>query len=1693
MPENRFAKYGPAPQQSGNRFAKYGPPPGQDEIVGQYANEIVRRNEIYRTIPQEQLADPDRLYALAQLEAQRNGYKPVKPIEKQDRVSSAVMGYTQGGTFGFADEVSGAVDFVGGAGMGLARGEGLGAIESGKKAYSDRVEKDRRVLRQARVDNPVSTLGGELAGGIITYAPAPAGWMGAGARTTSQVAAQAAAKAAKLRTLSQTGVGVLQANRASRAANLGAKAAQLSRPAATLSEGAARFGGRVAESVGKGIGYGAAYGGVYGLGAAEGNLGERMDDAAKGAAYGAVGGAILSPAMQFVVAPIVGKAGYAMFTPLENKALDKVLQRAQRSGTSLTDVRAAFDKWAKTGEVPETLAELMGSNERSLLSAMISVNRETRERAAEVFVGRGREEVNRLEDAFARSFGAGRGDYAKAQSAAIKARVEDPEPFYTAAHFDQTGALKPLDPQKQASLNNVLADEDDIARIVRDAAADLNRMGHKAARDEVRLYGEALQAARRGERVPIPRLSVQAADYIERAINQSYKAAGGGSGEISGSISGWRTLRNNVRAIIDDTGIGEARATAAERIRRGELLDEGLDIMKPSVDVDDVNRIMKGIPDAGIPAASDEGRTAYGIGAARAIANDLRQVADMGGFADATRKVARTPALREKLEAARPKTLTVKGKEDQRTTQTRNNAALDEAIERASNRAQFGVDMVGNSKTAFRQGDIQDAVLDDSMATQIGDSVSDLLMSGVGGASQKLRDKLARFAGNRIGQPSIYRPGMNRAMADILLATDKEIPVQIARLAARAAQRASGKARIRPMVPPQTGGTPPRTPPAGPAAGAASAAPVPPRGTPPGGAAMPAAPVRGAGFIGFQAPAGSGKRPSGFLDDLERGTDRFYDPRLGAEGSNANKAVEMAKNGYSNSEIAEALGQAEGAVRTALSRARALGIDIPKAMNPGGAAATETGSMADVLRLKSKGYTNAQIREATGKSPETIKVMLSKERKRLRDAGEEIPGWLSPEVARSNGLGALKADLGSGVAGAGVGALGPADSNEDRMRNILIGAGVGLAANRIPVRSLEAFEAGARRTVGKTRTAGFQTAMNKNAKSSAVWFDDAGDEIAEFPEMPGLALIIGRDGHVNFTLGGQIAKSEAEKAGSVSDIVSAINLVVPAIRQHAKSPSARSVYSFDGATPEHVNVYRRLLARGIGGDMNVYEATRGGRFYVSKASQDEIEKAFGTVRKVTEQDARPLVLSKKDRVNRLSPWNVSPPERPILTAGFGGGRPLIGRPRGNMPKAKPPNHPKKLLNTRMGSSWREPEAAASASAVAVRAARKIARTRPNLSIGQAVAAPGRMVASGMRAVDRRLRAPEDPRLLQPAIASGQMKLPPSGNVPQTRPAIERMENPRASADVLAGIQRRSERAYGAEKGEGVIPGRTERALDTLKKIEGYMNSVATRLDDLRARSPTDEGLALAIEARKVAAARYMKGMEDLSRLIVGGAPAEQIARVQQDVVALRDAMKAVIDKPKRAPGLPQLERIDAELTRAMQDASAATGIFGPSGRQIRSDNEVADLLTNPARAPDAAKVAKAKPLGSHEIKGQLAVWGGIGAAGAGMYAAGEKEKRERSEDYYAKRDAYDYENKDVPGITGERLAEIQRFLNYVVPGETPLTEDGKMGPATKAAIKRYQEMRGLKANGRRTWQTIEDIEREMSAPEERGARTARAQ
>lgn len=163
-----------------------------------------------------------------------------------------------------------------------------------------------------------------------------------------------------------------------------------------------------------------------------------------------------------------------------------------------------------------------------------------------------------------------------------------------------------------------------------------------------------------------------------------------------------------------------------------------------------------------------------------------------------------------------------------------------------------------------------------------------------------------------------------------------------------------------------------------------------------------------------------GARPRGFKDDLPRGTERFWDDAL---PESQNKAIEMARNGYSNAEIAEEVGWANAETASAILRTlRNQGYDIPKAQM-----GREPEARVDILRLAEKGLRPAQIAKRLGKSANQVQVTLSKARKALAQTGQELPEWLQP---RTN----LRGDRLSGLAGpVGGGVIGSADGSAQGM------------------------------------------------------------------------------------------------------------------------------------------------------------------------------------------------------------------------------------------------------------------------------------------------------------------------------------------------------------------------------------------------------------------------------------------------------------------------------------------------------------------------------------------------------------------------------------------------------------------------------------------------------------------------------------
>ncbi|MEO1660900.1 MAG: hypothetical protein AAFR51_07930 [Pseudomonadota bacterium] len=676
-------------------------------------------------------SDLDR--QLAVLMAADNNW--AAPETRREKSSTSIAdGAVRGATLNFNDELAG---LLGGT-VDAVRG----------RSFSEGYDKTRaaaiRQERESKYSNAEAFLGGEIGGALSTVA-IPA----SGITRSSQTAK-------KVQTAAATGLPI---------------------------KATATATGDVLRTLGTGIAGGGAWGFGAGFGDGDG-LQDRLDKGGEYATIGAVTGGITAPLLRYVAAPLLVGAKRKFFTSSENKALDAILKRAERSGVSLDDVQANFNRWSKRGEVPETLAELMGPNERELLSALITSHKPTREAAEKTLLERGKGEVEWLEDRFAQSFGRSGDDFKAARREADRARAEDPEPFYSSAHFTDDNKLRMLEP---SSLNGLLSEisQSRVAQSSLQKASDYaDAMNNMAVRDELDAAIRLLSAGKRPKQ-----MSVQAADYIERSLNRRLNAARSGQGDAALDIpSGIQSLRDRIRSTIDGSGLGYARAVAAERIRRGELLDEGRSILKPGTDVEDVEAILRGIPEEDIPPASPAGREAYVSGAARAVSDKLRNVPDMRGFADAARSVARTSAMRAKLDAARPKVLTKKGLEHQGSRQTKANQALDEGIDRVADRAAFTTDMIGNSKTAFRQGAVESAIGDDTVATHMGDALGDLLIDGPISAVGNARQRYGRAVGNYLFRPSVYNPRFNETAREVLLARGGDVPEQIGRLRQRAGQ-----------------------------------------------------------------------------------------------------------------------------------------------------------------------------------------------------------------------------------------------------------------------------------------------------------------------------------------------------------------------------------------------------------------------------------------------------------------------------------------------------------------------------------------------------------------------------------------------------------------------------------------------------------------------------------------------------------------------------------------------------------------------------------------------------------------------------------------------------------------------------------------------------------------------------------------
>lgn len=364
---------------------------------------------------------------------------------------------------------------------------------------------------------------------------------------------------------------------------------------------------------------------------------------------------------------------------------------------------------------------------------------------------------------------------------------------------------------------------------------------------------------------------------------------------------------------------------------------------------------------------------------------------------------------------------------------------------------------------------------------------------------------------------------------------------------------------------------------------------------------------------------------------------------------------------------------------------------------------------------------------------------------------------------------------------------------------------------------------------------------------------------------------------------------------------------------------------------------------------------------------------------------------------------------------------------------------------------------------------------------EALAEPGRRIAGMLRSIDRGLRPANDPRVIQPTIAAGNMKRPKTGQA-----ALEAMRNPEATIPAMSDAARRAEDASTFEfMRQNQI---SSAGQNNAQAIQGYRNNLQARADAAPNANRLAETAAVEI---KQAQQQAQKLHGDLVDAIIADDP--QAQRMAAESLA---GVKMQIEMMKRNAPKKQRENLDrvisiidvavAEGMKARQQPGyVARTLAGPGLKKLQRDGETLALLTDPARAKDAYRIAnEVKPLGSWEKTGQATALGATVGAGALAYDQTQKAEARKQEDYYARRDAWDVKNKHIDNYAPKKLEDVQSFLNAVVPaqeGELDLVIDGRWGENTSKRIKRYQKMRGLTVNGRLTWETITDLEAEMNA------------
>lgn len=1296
---------------------------------------------------------------------------------------------------------------------------------------------------------------------------------------------------------------------------------------------------------------------------------------------------MLTPAdVQKRVAGFAGSLTTMSRTDAE-KAIDMLLKRDFDPDEAEKMVR--FLDYAGKSEVPETLFQLMPNLRRvdQLTVALGTVGGDAKEALAKVLGAQAQESPAILRNALRKAMGASGEDFYAMQKGIQADQLSAPKEGYAAAYAkevsDDTWETQILPQLRTKYGREAVADAADYAEGL--AGTDPAKLGVARQLAELR---DALssQGATPGK------VSTQSLDYIDRMLGDVAEGLKSGSGrrEIAKGPKGVQQgIRGDANSGLDvETGLADPRRLSFELKSAEEALTFGRKAFKDGTDIETLlDEFAYEMSKAGKGGADSETvRGALLMGWLRGAEDEISKATNPQSV---IRRLYGSERQREKLLAMMPEladdagagfkgsnTKDIRALIGGKRDDGREMAGMIDRLKRISgdyNR------IIGNSQSAQRAA----AVLEESGA---GDRINRLFDAVL--APKRAAVDIAKAGINIATKPGIYQPGVNRELGRLLTARGK---AQLLSVIDEIRQRAIATGKYKPP-----GGAPPPAP------------RTPPSGGAPGH-------IRAGGFAGIERPRVA-QRPTR--------SETFFDERLTPQ---ENKAVEMRRNGFTVQEIADELDTSEGVVKKAISVAKAKGADI-------GDLARDT-QTADILALKAKQLSNSQIAQRTGISPDVIKVTLSKERRRLRDAGQNLPNWLAAKSAGISVPAGLRGDIAPGAAGGFIGFNQDgepitADNIATKLRNAAIGVGLGVGANRIPVRSGQA-----RNALADTATAG----MGKPRTTKTTLPDHGYDEIQIGKASVEVTRVDDR-----MTINRLKVPENARGQGEASRALDAV--LQQADEQGVTTYLKADPVGTGGMTQRQLEAFyksRGFVSDGADGMVRKPDvAAKAARFETPGSPEWEAAKAKGldmsqaaTKARAKEQgfDTDEVLYHGTDRAG-FDQFDVSAPARarsegeqavfltnsPTKASVFAGTKNQSIMPlyvRGRIKTITPDDAAQLMIPGSRGQqmAYRSKDFARiidQAKAEGFDGVRfknvnegvvgdQIAifdpsnirsvnaafdpdkAASPILTAGLSnfdITIPGQQIAKGLRALDRRVRSPKDPRLTGPAI----------GPMPErmtSAPAIEQAVNPTQSRGALENAIISARFA----EGQG---GQSEAIARTIQgKASRYQNSVRQRMSE---RTTVSAEAKTARDNYNRAQSAYEKAWSRLLTLRSTNATAAEIKPVADQVArldTLRKQMQAKIPKQSRLPDPSTASAVSNGRNIANRLRAKYSGRTRVSRRSLEHYDEVTDLLTNPARVRDAQRVSQARPLGTHEKTGQALFF--TGAAGAGAYGYAETKKRQR--------------------------------------------------------------------------------------------------